>query len=62
MKNQTFECLKHLKERYSYHEVRQQRVQKRTEDIARELEAKHEEEMLLKTKRRKMSVKKGAAA
>ena len=62
VKNQTFECLKHLKERYSYHEVRQQRVQKRTEDIARELEAKHEEEMMLKTKRRKMSVKKGAAA
>jgi hypothetical protein len=43
--------VKHLKERYSYHDMRQQRIQKRTEEITRELEAKNEELMLKNRKK-----------
>lgn len=39
----TFLSLKNLKERYSYHELRQQRIQKRTEELTKELEQKNEE-------------------
>lgn len=52
VKNTTFESLKHIKERYSYHELRAQRAQKRTEEIGKELEAKREEEILKKRKKR----------
>ena len=52
VKDYTFESLKHIKERYSYHELRAQRAQKRSEEIQKELESKREEEMLRKRKRR----------
>lgn len=52
VKDQTFESVSHLKERYSYHELRQQRVQKRTEDITKELEQVHEEAMMKSRKKR----------
>ena len=51
VKNATFESLKHIKERYSYHELRAQRAQKRAEEIGKELELKREEEMMKKRKR-----------
>jgi len=40
-----FTSVQHLKERYSYHEMRVQRIQKRTEEVTRELEAKRDAEM-----------------
>ena len=40
-----FTSVQHLKERYSYHEMRVQRIQKRTEEVARELEIKRDEEI-----------------
>ena len=55
VKNNAFESLKHIKERYSYHELRAQRAQKRSEEIAKELETKREEEMM--KKRKKMILK-----
>lgn len=48
-----FSSVKHLKERYSYHELRLQRIAKRTEEVTRELEQKRDEEQAaLKKKRR----------
>lgn len=52
VKDCAFESLKHIKERYGYHEMRAQRAQKRSEEIQKELENKREEEMLRKRKRR----------
>lgn len=51
VKDNAFESLKHIKDRYNYHELRAQRAQKRTEEIARELEAKREEEIMKKRKK-----------
>lgn len=45
--------MKNLKERYSYHEMRQQRIQKRTEELTRELEQKNEEQ-IMKNKKQKL--------
>jgi hypothetical protein len=52
VKDYTFESLKHIKERYSYHELRAQRAQKRSDEIQKELEAKREEEIMKKRKKR----------
>lgn len=50
-----FTSVQHLKERYSYHEMRVQRIQKRTEEVTRELEQKREEEMAAQKKKRGVS-------
>ena len=47
--------MQHLKERYSYHEMRVQRIQKRTEEVTRELEAKRDAEIAAQKKKRGMS-------
>jgi len=39
----TFLSIRNLKERYGYHEMRLQRIQKRTEEVTKELEQKNEE-------------------
>jgi hypothetical protein len=52
VKDCAFESLKHIKERYGYHELRAHRAQKRSEEIQKELETQREEEMLKKRKRR----------
>ena len=49
MKDPIFVSVRNLKERYGYHEMRVQRIQRRTEELTRELEAKNEE-MLRKKK------------
>ena len=54
VKDNAFESLKHIKERYNYHELRAQRAQKRTEEIAKELEAKREEEILRNKRKKKL--------
>lgn len=54
MKDPIFTSVQHLKERYGYHEMRQQRIQKRTEEVAKELEAKNDEQIL---KNRKKNLK-----
>ena len=41
-----------MKERYSYHEMRVQRIQKRTEEVTRELEAKRDAEIAAQKKKR----------
>lgn len=43
MKDPIFVSVRNLKERYGYHEMRTQRIQRRTEELTRELEAKNEE-------------------
>ena len=43
MKDPIFVSVRNLKERYGYHEMRVQRIQRRTEELTRELEAKNEE-------------------
>eukprot|EP00347_Sterkiella_histriomuscorum_P023831 403333237 len=48
-----FLSVKNLKERYSYHEMRQQRIQKRTEEVTKELEMKNEEQ-IMKNKKQKL--------
>jgi hypothetical protein len=45
--------MQHLKERYSYHELRVQRIQKRGEEVTRELEAKRDEEQAALRKKQK---------
>jgi hypothetical protein len=50
-----FTSVQHLKERYSYHEMRVQRIQKRTEEVTRELEAKRDAELAATKKKRGMS-------
>ena len=50
-----FTSVQHLKERYSYHEMRVQRIQKRTEEVTRELEAKRDAEIAAQKKKRGMS-------
>jgi hypothetical protein len=47
--------VQHLKERYSYHEMRVQRIQKRTEEVTRELEQKRDEEIAAQKKKRGVS-------
>jgi len=47
-----FTSVQHLKERYSYHEMRVQRIQKRTEEVTRELEAKRDAEIAAQKKKR----------
>lgn len=44
-----------MKERYSYHEMRVQRIQKRTEEVTKELESKREAEVAANKKRRGVS-------
>ena len=58
MKDPIFVSIRNLKERYGYHEIRAQRIAKRTEELTKELEAKNEE-MLKKKKAQQM--KAGAA-
>ena len=48
-----FSSMQHLKERYSYHELRVQRIQKRGEEVTRELEAKRDEEQAALRKKQK---------
>jgi len=48
-----FSSVKHLKERYGYHELRVQRIQKRGEEVTRELEAKRDEEQAALRKKQK---------
>ncbi len=50
-----FTSVQHLKERYSYHEMRVQRIQKRTEEVTRELEARREAEVAAQKKKRGLS-------
>ena len=50
-----FTSVQHLKERYSYHEMRVQRIQKRTEEVARELEQQREAELAAQKKKRGVS-------
>lgn len=53
MQDPIFSSVQHLKERYSYHELRVQRIQKRGEEVTRELETKRDEEQAaLKKKKR----------
>ena len=44
-----------MKERYSYHEMRVQRIQKRTEEVTKELEDKREAEIAANKKKRGVS-------
>lgn len=44
-----------MKERYSYHEMRVQRIQKRTEEVTKELEGKREAELAAQKKKRGVS-------
>ena len=50
-----FASVQNLKERYSYHEMRVQRIQKRTEEVTRELEAKRDAEIAAQKKKRGVS-------
>ncbi|CAI2381989.1 unnamed protein product [Moneuplotes crassus] len=52
VKDFQYESVKNIKERYSYHELRVQRANKRSQEIQKELEAKREEEIMNKRKRR----------
>ena len=49
MKDPIYLSVRNLKERYGYHEIRAQRIAKRTEELTKELELKNEE-MLKKKK------------
>lgn len=51
-----------MKERYSYHELRVQRIQKRTEEVTRELEAKRDAEQAAMKKKRGVSGSTATAA
>ena len=53
MKDPTLLSVRNIKERYSYHEIRVGRIQKRTDELTKELEAKNDE-MLKKSKARQM--------
>ena len=53
MKDPIFVSVRNLKERYGYHEIRAQRIAKRTEELTKELEVKNEE-MLKKKKAQQM--------
>lgn len=48
-----FQSIKNLKERYGYHEMRLQRIQKRTEEVTKELEQKNEEQ-IMKTRKKNL--------
>ena len=50
-----FTSVQNMKERYSYHEMRVQRIQKRTEEVTRELEQKRDEEQAALKKKRGIS-------
>lgn len=45
MKDPIFQSLKGIKERHTYQENRQQRIDKRNAEIARELKEKNEEKL-----------------
>lgn len=45
MKDPIFVSVRNLKERYGYHEMRVQRIQRRTYELTKELEAKNEENL-----------------
>ncbi len=53
MKDPTLLSVRNIKERYSYHEIRVGRIQKRTDELTKELELKNEE-MLRKSKAKQM--------
>lgn len=53
MQDPIYQSIQHIKERYGYHEMRLQRIQKRTEEVTKELEAKNEEQ-ILKTRKKNM--------
>lgn len=53
MKDPTLLSVRNIKERYSYHEIRVGRIQKRTDELTKELEAKNDE-MLKKSKAKQM--------
>ena len=53
IKDPIYVSVQNIKERYGYHEVRLQRIQKRTEEVTKELEVKNEEQML-KTRKQNM--------
>merc|ERR1712151_203675 len=53
MKDPIFLSVRNLKERYGYHEIRAQRIAKRTDELTKELEQKNEE-MLKKKKAQQM--------
>jgi hypothetical protein len=53
MKDPTLLSVRNIKERYSYHEIRVGRIQKRTDELTKELEAKNEE-MLKRSKAKQM--------
>ena len=38
IKDPMYESMQHFKERYGYHELRTQRIQKRTEELTKDLE------------------------
>lgn len=47
-----FTSVLHMKERYSYHETRMQRIEKRTTEVTKELELKRDEEQAVLKKKR----------
>lgn len=51
MKDPIYQSVQHIKERYDYHEMRVQRIQKRTEEVARELETLNNEQILKNRKK-----------
>ena len=53
MKDPIFLSVRNLRERYGYHEIRAQRIAKRTDELTKELEQKNEE-MLKKKKAQQM--------
>jgi hypothetical protein len=53
MKDPTFQSIQHIKERYSYHELRTQRIQKRTEEVKRDLETQ-QDELIQKQKKKNL--------
>jgi len=58
MKDPIFVSVRNLKERYGYHEMRVQRIQRRTYELTKELETKNEEML----RRKKAQQLKGEAS
>jgi len=54
MKDPAFESIQHIRERHGYHEMREQRIQRRMQEMTKELEFKNEEN-ILKTRKKKMN-------
>jgi hypothetical protein len=59
MKDPVFLSVRNLKERYGYHEMRVQRIQRRTYELTKDLEAKNEE-MLRRKKAQQLKGEAGA--